>query len=171
LVAQVKQLRSELQGALGDNRQHKVENERLRARESAIDQRIQQALDGERRRLEQERGQLAGERQVTQGLLQELQQRLDGLAARNSPDLPIGLGLEEGDAAAFGGAGLRWIEPDDVAGDTQSGPRARLSALLPGGFGSVAPERADAIESLSAVAGRATQAVGDSARAVYTLPA
>src|SRR5690606_14443156 len=46
LVAQVKQLRSELQGALGDNRQHKVENERLRARESAIDQRIQQALDG-----------------------------------------------------------------------------------------------------------------------------
>ena len=53
LVAQVKQLRTELQSALGDNKQHKAENERLRARESAIDQRIQSALEGERNRLEQ----------------------------------------------------------------------------------------------------------------------
>ena len=63
LVAQVKQLRTELQSALGDNKQHKAENERLRARESAIDQRIQSALEGERNRLEQERTQVASDRQ------------------------------------------------------------------------------------------------------------
>ena len=73
LVAQVKQLRTELQSALGDNKQHKAENERLRARESAIDQRIQSALEGERNRLEQERNQVASDRQQTQGLLQDLQ--------------------------------------------------------------------------------------------------
>ncbi|TQG50443.1 TIGR03752 family integrating conjugative element protein, partial [Pseudomonas aeruginosa] len=78
LVAQVKQLRTELQSALGDNKQHKAENERLRARESAIDQRIQSALEGERSRLEQERNQVASDRQQTQGLLQDLQRQLDG---------------------------------------------------------------------------------------------
>lgn len=62
LVAQVKQLRTELQTALSDNRQHKAENERLRTREGAIDQRIQNALDSERRRLEQERIQAASDR-------------------------------------------------------------------------------------------------------------
>ena len=62
LVAQVKQLRTELQTALSDNRQHKAENERLRTREGAIDQRIQNALDSERRRLEQERTQAASDR-------------------------------------------------------------------------------------------------------------
>ena len=46
LVAQVKQLRAELQTALNDNRNQKSENERMRALESAIDQRIQSALDG-----------------------------------------------------------------------------------------------------------------------------
>src|SRR5690606_40224990 len=62
------------------------ENERLRAREGAIDQRIEQALQAERKRLEQTRGELAGDRQVTQSLLQELQLRLDALAARGAPD-------------------------------------------------------------------------------------
>ena len=71
LVAQVKQLRNELQTALNDNKNQKTENERMRARESAIDQRIQSALDGERGRLQQDREQLAGDRQQTQGLLQD----------------------------------------------------------------------------------------------------
>jgi integrating conjugative element protein (TIGR03752 family) len=82
LVAQVKQLRNELQTALNDNKNQKSENERLRARESAIDQRIQSALDGERGRLQQDREQVASDRQQTQGLLQDLQRRLDGFPAR-----------------------------------------------------------------------------------------
>ena len=92
LVAQVKQLRNELQTALNDNKNQKSENERMRARESAIDQRIQSALDGERGRLQQDREQVAGDRQQTQGLLQDLQRRLDGLPAVGQADLPVGSG-------------------------------------------------------------------------------
>src|SRR5690606_15129964 len=47
LVAEVGQLRSELQAALADNRSQRAENERLRQREGSIDQRIQSALDTE----------------------------------------------------------------------------------------------------------------------------
>jgi hypothetical protein len=105
LVAQVKQLRNELQTALNDNKNQKSENERMRARESAIDQRIQSALDGERGRLQQDREQLAGDRQQTQGLLQDLQRRLDGLSGKGGQaDLPVGLGLEDGDGKGFSGS-------------------------------------------------------------------
>ena len=44
LVAQVKQLRTELQTALSDNRSQREENQRLRQRENAIDQRIKATL-------------------------------------------------------------------------------------------------------------------------------
>ncbi|PCB62908.1 conjugal transfer protein, partial [Pseudomonas aeruginosa] len=126
LVAQVKQLRTELQSALGDNKQHKAENERLRARESAIDQRIQSALEGERNRLEQERNQVASDRQQTQGLLQDLQRQLDGLSGKGGPsDLPVGLGLEEGDGKRFnrGVGGTQWVEPDDAKVDAKNGSK------------------------------------------------
>ena len=45
LVAQVRQLRTELQTALSDNKAQREENERLRQREGAIDRRIQSALE------------------------------------------------------------------------------------------------------------------------------
>ncbi|MFV3093866.1 TIGR03752 family integrating conjugative element protein, partial [Pseudomonas sp. GW6] len=79
LVAQVRQLRTELQTALSDNKVQRDENQRLRQREGAIDQRIQSALDSERSQLHQDRQQLSHERQQTQGLLQQLQQRLDAI--------------------------------------------------------------------------------------------
>src|SRR5574337_1977537 len=65
LVAQVKQLRNELQTALTDNKNQEAENERMRAREGAIDQRIPTALDGERSRLQQDLEQVANDRQQT----------------------------------------------------------------------------------------------------------
>jgi hypothetical protein len=43
LVAQVRQLRGELRGTLSDSKEQKAENERLRAREGTIDQRIRSA--------------------------------------------------------------------------------------------------------------------------------
>jgi hypothetical protein len=44
---------------------------------------------------------LAGDRQQTQGLLQDLQRRLDGLSGKGGQaDLPVGLGLEDGDGKA-----------------------------------------------------------------------
>ena len=167
LVAQVKQLRTELQNALGDNRQHKAENERLRARESAIDQRIQSALEGERHRLEQERTQVASDRQQTQGLLQDLQRQLDGLAGKGDPsDLPVGLGLEEGDGQRLdrGTSGTQWVEPDDAKVDARNDSKA---PSFPQSFGPAQQSLSAAVESVADVGSRA---VGASTQAVYTVP-
>ena len=115
LVAQVRQLRNELQTALADNRNQRTENDRLRQRERSIEQRIQNALDTERAQLRQDREQVASERQQAQGLLQDLQRQFEGLGGRGGhTDLPIGLGLEEGDGQHFGRDAVRWIEPDDA---------------------------------------------------------
>uniref|UniRef100_UPI001068FBA5 TIGR03752 family integrating conjugative element protein n=2 Tax=Pseudomonadota TaxID=1224 RepID=UPI001068FBA5 len=167
LVAQVKQLRTELQSALGDNKQHKAENERLRARESAIDQRIQSALEGERNRLEQERNQVASDRQQTQGLLQDLQRQLDGLSGKGgASDLPVGLGLEEGDGQRFdrGVGGTQWVEPDDAKVDAKNGSK---EPSFPLSFGPAQKSLSAAVESVADVGSRA---VGASTKAVYTVP-
>ncbi|CAM5258520.1 hypothetical protein [Rhodanobacter lindaniclasticus] len=164
LVAQVKQLRTELQSVLGDNKQHKAENERLRAREGAIDQRIQSALEGERNRREQERNQVASDRQQTQGLLQDLQRQLDGLSGKGGPsDLPIGLGLEEGDGKRFnrGTSGTQWVEPDDAKVDAKNGSK---EPSFPLSFGPAQKSLSAAAESVADVGSRA---VGASTKAVY----
>ncbi len=114
LVGQVKQLRSELKAAMEDGRQQKEENERLRARESTVDTRIQETLKGERDRLRQEREQSATTQQATQSLLQDLQQRVEALGTKGShEDLPIGLGLEDGDLTNPADSRVHWYEPQD----------------------------------------------------------
>ncbi len=169
LVAQVRQLRSELQTALSDNRTQRAENERLRQREQSIDQRIQSTLDTERTQLRQDRERVASERQQAQGLLQDLQRQIEGLGGRaGHADLPIGLGLEEGDGQRFDRDGVRWIEPDDARpADGRNGSRSGFS--FPNDFG---PAR-QALDSASDTLGRATGgAVGTpSLQAVYTVPA
>lgn len=176
LVAQVKQLRNELQTALNDSKNQKTENERMRGRESAIDQRIQSALEGERSRLQQDREQVASDRQQTQGLLQDLQGRLDGLAGKGAhADLPVGLGLEDGDGKNFGGTrgngssingGTRWIEPDDVK------PQAKTGGItgelnVPTSF---APAQKTLSNAADAVVDASSGAVGASTKPVYTVP-
>lgn len=66
LVAQVKQLRTELQTTLLDNKSQREENQRLRQRENAIDQRINSALETERSNLRRDQQQAASERQQTE---------------------------------------------------------------------------------------------------------
>lgn len=167
LVAQVRQLRGELQTALSDNRTQQAENDRLRQRERAIEQRIQTALDTERAQLRQDRDQVANERQQAQSLLQDLQRQLEGLSGTEGhEDLPIGLGLEPGDGQGFG-EGMRWIEPDDARPeDPRSGNRS--SFTFPNTFG---PAQGT-IDSASETLGRATDGqVGTSPlKAVYTVP-
>ena len=168
LVAQVKQLRTELQTALGDNRQHRAENERLRAREGAIDQRIQSALDSERRRLEQERSQAASDRQQTQGLMQELQQRLEGLSGNgDASDLPIGLGLGEDDSQRFGDGDIRWVEPDDVRHGNKADSAGKLPPSFPTSFG---PAESAPPTATGTASDKAARAAGSTTRAVYTVP-
>ncbi|WP_140720733.1 TIGR03752 family integrating conjugative element protein [Pseudomonas sp. Hp2] len=171
LVAQVRQLRTELQTALTDNKTQREENDRLRQREGAIDRRIDTALAGERTKLQQDRDQVASERQQTQGLLQELQQRLDGLGGgrNSSADLPVGLGLEPGDGAGLGGDGVRWIEPDDARDD---GKRKNASGTgsfsFPTSFG---PAQKTLETTADAAVETGRRAVGaEETQPVYTVP-
>lgn len=166
LVAQVRQLRTELQTALSDNKTQREENERLRQREGAIDQRIKSALDNERNQLHQDRQHVASERQQTQGLLQELQQKLDGLNSKgNQADLPVGLGLEPGDAAEA----LRWFEPDDARDDSkQRGTGNAGSFSFPTSF-APAQKTLETTASSAVDAGRRAAGVPETT-AVYTVP-
>lgn len=134
LVGQVKQLRTELQDALNDNKQQKAETGRLRAREAAVEQRIQNAFDAERQRLQDERTALESEKDQTADILQGLQQRIDSLSRGEGKqtDLPVGLGLENGDGNSFSN-GMRWIEPGDAR------PAEDVSGRVAGGNVSTFP--------------------------------
>jgi integrating conjugative element protein (TIGR03752 family) len=167
LVAQVRQLRTELQTALSDNKTQREENQRLRQREGAIDRRIQSALETERNQLRQDREQVASERQQTQGLLQQLQQRLDSIGKDDPADLPVGLGLEPGDG--LGGDALRWVEPDDRRDDGKQRTTGNAGSFsFPTRFGPA--QKTLETKATSAVdAGRRAAAVPETT-AVYTVP-
>src|SRR5690606_41566730 len=93
----------------------------------AIDQRISTALEPERSDLRRDQQQAASTRQQTEGLLADLQQRLDSIGGRGGghADLPVGLGLRDGDEAGMEG-GMRWVEPDDAK---QSDGRGRSNGV------------------------------------------
>lgn len=167
LVAQVRQLRTELQTALNDNRTQRAENERLRQRERTIDQRIETALDTERDRIRVDRERLMAEQQQAQRLLQELRREIDTRGS-DQTELPIGLGLEGGDGSSFGSDGMRWVEPDD--GKPADGRRTGRGAFsFPNDFGAAQRTLDAATDTL----GRATDGtVGTaSVKPVYTVPA
>lgn len=170
LVGQVKQLRTELQSALTDNKEQKAENERLRQREGAIDRRIQSALETERNQLKTDREQIAGERQQTQGLLQDLQRQFDGLRGkRDDADLPVGLGLEPGDDAGLGGTGVRWVEPDDARSDGKGRTSDKSGNFsFPNSFGP-GQQPLDATGDTESKEGSRAQGVSSATR-VYTVP-
>lgn len=177
LVAQVKQLRGELRSAVSDNTQQKAENERLRSRESAVDQRIQTALSAEREQSRHEREQVATEQQKTQSVLDELQQRLQGLSDKNShADLPVGLGLEEPDESGSTESTLHWVEPYGYpSGSKKPTGKTSLSTSQteqPVGFGE--GETNDVVDvdtaPKSSLANNRSRD-GNPARPIYTLPA
>jgi integrating conjugative element protein (TIGR03752 family) len=173
LIAQVKQLRGELKSALDSNSEQKNENERLRARESAIDQRIQSAIDTEHERERREREQDSGAQQQTQALLQEVQHRLDRLSQKegSQADLPIGLGLEDSPADGAGGDAVHWVEPQGTPLKKDNAPATRADP-------SESPEHAPTtIGSLPETSGgghpeaEPTASEKSGSRPVYTIPA
>ncbi|GHU29617.1 integrating conjugative element protein [Betaproteobacteria bacterium] len=170
LVAQVRQLRNELRTTLSDNKEQKAENERLRAREGSIDTRIRNALESESKRLQQERDQIINDQRQTQGLLQDVQRRVDKLGqdgSGRSSDLPVGLGLEEGDGKNLGtgtNAGTRWVEPDDAK---PSGRKDGGTPGFPTSFGPAQKSLSNAVDKLADAGHR----VADAAlKPVYTVP-
>ena len=168
LVAQVKQLRTELQTALSDNKSQREENQRLRQRENAIDQRINSALEAERANLRRDQEQAASARQQTEGLLADLQRRLDSIGGRDGghADLPVGLGLRDGDEAGMEG-GVRWVEPDDAKkAEGRSGANGGLS--FPTSFG---PAQRTLETTAETVGNAGARAAGvKTATPVYTVP-
>ena len=168
LVAQVKQLRTELQTTLSDNKSQREENQRLRQRENSIDQRISSALESERSNLRRDQQQAASERQQTEGLLADLQRRLDSIGGRGGShaDLPVGLGLRDGDEAGMEG-GVRWVEPDDAKQQDGRG-RSNGGMSFPTSFG---PAQRTLETTAETVANAGARAVGvKSAKPVYTVP-
>ena len=125
LVGQIRQLRQELQDTQTNYQQQRSENERLRARESGIDQRINTALDEERERLRQEREQNEQTQQQTNNMLRDLQKRLEGVS--NRVELPVGLGLEAEQPQI---ETFQWVEPSDVK--PSQGNASGLSAVNSG---------------------------------------
>ncbi|MCI4231530.1 TIGR03752 family integrating conjugative element protein [Dickeya dianthicola] len=165
LVAQVRQLRSELQTATADNRTQHEENQRLRQRESTIDQRINTALESERANLRRDQEQFSSERQQTEGLLADLQRRLDSISSNGHADLPVGLGLRDGDAEGFGNeAAIRWVEPDDAR--QTAGRNSNTARSFPTSFGPAQKTLDTTVESVT----RASATGAKPARAVYTVP-
>ncbi|UTW12358.1 TIGR03752 family integrating conjugative element protein [Marinobacterium rhizophilum] len=170
LVAQVKQLRTELQAALSDNDAQRVENDRLRQRESAIDQRISTALASERADLRREQTRVASERQHTEGLLQDLQQQLQSLSdAGDHTDLPVGLGLREGDSDGFTlGDDVHWVEPDDAQpAEGHQGTKGSFSFPTQFGLATTTP----GIKATTGTDSGADATTAKPASPVYTLPA
>ena len=156
LVAQVKQLRSELQSALKANQQEKAENERLRQREGNIEQRVQSALQDGREQLNETQRQ-------TSDLIEDLQRRLETMG---TTDLPVGMGLEDGDGMDLRREQLIWVEPQDGR-DPATKPRKPLA--FPTSFGAAQKPLEDTAARLDA-AGKALQ--GTSVlHPVYTVPA
>lgn len=166
LVAQVKQLRQELKASQGNNLDQRNENERLRQRESAVEQRVQNLLDNERGLLEQERSTLTSDKQKTQGLLADLQRQLDVLSQKgNSVDLPIGLGLQEGDERFVGNNQMRWVEPDDAPPSSEKrGKDTRTS--FPTRFGPAQKPLEQIVETVESSKAKALS----TPKAVYSVP-
>jgi len=159
LVAQVRQLRSELQSAVSDNKTQREENQRLRQQDASIEQRINTALQAERAKLQREQ---ASERQQTEGLLADLQRRLESTGGGdNHIDLPIGFGLRDDETG--GSDTLRWVEPEDAK---PADPRNNTGGLsFPTRFGTARETSGTEAESPTS-----TQAETNTTQAVYTVP-
>lgn len=178
LVAQVKALRGELKTALEDSKQQKTDNERLRLRDGAIDQRIQNAITAERNRSLQERDRASADQQQTQGLIEDLRRKLESVGGKTSHgDLPVGLGLTDADADALDTDALHWVEPQDAQPPGDKKPSSRPSSStgesqFPTSFGSADDRASESKESMSDGTSDVERTLEqtDSAKPVYTVP-
>ena len=150
----------------------------MRARESAIDQRIQSALDGERGRLQQDREQLAGDRQQTRACCRPA--AASGWTFRQREARPICrwvLAWRKATARASAAPGRRRAAaPNGTLGGTDDAkPSAKNGSggglNFPTSFGPAQKTLSDTTDNVaSTVADAGSRAVGASAKPVYTVP-
>ncbi|WP_282280841.1 TIGR03752 family integrating conjugative element protein [Pseudomonas sp. PS02302] len=161
LVAQVKQLRQELETATRDVQHSRQASDRPEDATALVDQRIEHALQAERAQRQQAQEQLARERQQTEQLLNDVKQRLHTPVQDDATELPVGLGLEPTQESTAE-APLRWIEPSDVPPDAPPS-KSQAHPLQLG----LAPE----LPPAPAPNDRMSHAPDAPAKPVYTLPA
>lgn len=115
-MAQVRQLRNELNTTQKENQRQQSENQRLRQASGQVDQRIARALTDERKQQQQSGEQAQQERQQLASRLEELQQRLEHLS--HGDEIPPGLGLDDETVPDVTLPDMHWTEPDDRPPDT-----------------------------------------------------
>ncbi|VVM53626.1 TIGR03752 family integrating conjugative element protein [Pseudomonas fluorescens] len=165
LVAQVRLLRAEVKKTQGVNQQNSSP-ESLRQFEEKLEERIQQALEQERLRVQEDR-QASDSTTETQGLLQDIQHRLDSLSQRdNVIDIPVGFGLEQGDGQGFRN-GVRWIEPEDAKPKDPSASNAQ-DMSFPARFGPAQKTLENVADTFTSNASQTVE--GHSLKPTYTIP-
>lgn len=168
LVAQVRQLRAELQRTVNENEHRTGEPQSLDRFVDVIEQRIQLALENERQRVQEEKSTGDGGNAETQWLLQDLQLQLNGLRQPDDPsDLPLGLGLQDSDGSAFKN-GTRWIEPDDAVPKESANTASEPGFSFPTRFGPAQNPLSDVANNF------AVRAIGElgtrQVKPTYTVP-
>lgn len=115
LVGQVQHLRGDLQSSLRETQAQEAQNAALRQRLTDIDARVQAALQSQTNHWQRESAQAASEASDalhTQTQIDDLKEKLNALSGSDKEaELPIGLGLREGDGQALSGPTIRWVEP------------------------------------------------------------
>ncbi|MGH8303418.1 MAG: TIGR03752 family integrating conjugative element protein, partial [Steroidobacteraceae bacterium] len=183
LVGQVKHLRGELDTALHDNRDQKAENNTLRQQLSDIDARVQAALQSQADHWQRESAQAASDARNelnTQGQIQILEQKIDGLTGKGGDeDLPIGLGLREGDRPALTGPSIQWIAPVGPPANSKSASPAAATSKDPFQFSTAfgsgdsdgSPSESGSGNARSETVARSVKAATRTPIPVYTVPA
>lgn len=167
LVAQVRELRSELKKSLSENDLRDAGSNQMRQFEDTVEQRIQLALEKERQRVQEEQ-MASGSDTDIHGLLQNLQWQLDSLRqGGGNLDIPVGMGLQEDDGQGFQDD-IRWVEPDDAKPKDLAGSSVEPSLNFPTHFGPAQKTLGDIADS---TATNTSRDVGVSAaKPTYTVP-
>lgn len=173
LVAQYKAMHTDLQSELNDNKQLREETKRLREREKDIDQRIQDGVRGEREKMAQQADAAKKQNDESRGLFHQLQQQLSG---QPNKDLPVDLGLQDGDGKGLKGAAddVTWIDPQDgiqvdASGKRASGSQAKGLAF-PTSFGDGTDRAQTSISKVTDSVGAPSATKKKRVKPVYTIP-
>lgn len=183
LVGQVKRLRGELDSALDDNREQKADNNALRQKLTDIDAQVHTALQAQAGESQRESAQAATDASTqvkTQSQIETLEDKIDTLTGKGNPaDLPIGLGLPEGESPALSGPAIQWIEPLGPPGRRKPGstaaPTSQDAYHFATGFNADdsndGPSESGSNDARSDNVTRPVKAVTRSPIPVYTVPA
>lgn len=183
LVGQVKHLRGELDTALNENRTETADNGALRQKLTSIDAQVQAALHAQADHWQRESARAATDASnelKAQGQIENLKDKIDAITHKSDDaDLPIGLGLREGESPALNGPTIQWIEPLSPPAQSKStstaSPNSQGSFHFATGFGngnSAGSSSASASdEDRSKTVTHAVKVATRSSIPVYTVPA